>query len=75
MLVGTILQVGGIFGTFGLAWLVSRRGFVPIMSVTFAIACVTIGLIGQPGLSLATHDEELGARCIEVEPSECLCDP
>lgn len=52
VLVGTILQVGGIFGTFGLAWFVSRRGFVPIMTVTFAIACVTIGLIGQPGLSL-----------------------
>lgn len=52
VLVGTILQVGGIFGTFGLAWLVARSGFVTTMTVTFAIAVVMIGLIGQPALSL-----------------------
>ena len=53
VLVGTILQVGGTVGTFGLAWLVARRGFVPMLAATFAIACVSIFLIGQPGLSLA----------------------
>ncbi len=52
VLVGTILQVGGTIGTFGLAWLVARRGFVPMLATTFAIACASIFLIGQPGLSL-----------------------
>jgi AAHS family 4-hydroxybenzoate transporter-like MFS transporter len=53
VLVGTILQVGGTIGTFGLAWLVARRGFVPMLSVSFAVACLSIAIIGQPGLPLA----------------------
>jgi len=53
VLVGTVLQVGGTIGTFGLAWLIARRGFVPVLAVTFAIATVSIALIGQPGISLA----------------------
>ncbi len=53
MLVGTILQVGGTIGTFGLAWLIARGGFVPMLTTTFAVATVSIALIGQPGLSLA----------------------
>jgi MFS transporter, AAHS family, 4-hydroxybenzoate transporter len=52
VLVGTILQVGGTVGTFGLAWLISRKGFIPMLAASFAIACVSIALIGQPGLSL-----------------------
>ncbi len=52
VLVGTILQVGGTLGTFGLAWLVPRGGFVRVLAATFAIACVSVGLIGQPSLSL-----------------------
>ncbi|HEY6360523.1 MAG TPA: MFS transporter [Vicinamibacterales bacterium] len=52
VLVGTILQVGGTIGTFGLAWLIARRGFIPMLAATFAIACASIFLIGQPGLSL-----------------------
>jgi AAHS family 4-hydroxybenzoate transporter-like MFS transporter len=52
VLVGTILQVGGTVGTFGLAWLVAKRGFIPMLATTFAIGCVTIALIGQPGISL-----------------------
>ncbi len=52
VLVGTILQVGGTIGTFGLAWLVARRGFIPMLATTFAVACLSIFLIGQPGLSL-----------------------
>jgi AAHS family 4-hydroxybenzoate transporter-like MFS transporter len=52
VLVGTILQVGGTIGTFGLAWLVARRGFIPMLASTFVIACLSIFLIGQPGLSL-----------------------
>ena len=52
VLVGTVLQVGGTIGTFGLAWLVSRGGFVRVMTATFAVAAVSVGLIGQPALSL-----------------------
>jgi MFS transporter, AAHS family, 4-hydroxybenzoate transporter len=54
VLVGTILQVGGTVGTFGLAWMVARAGFVRIMAITFTIAAVSIAFIGQPGLPLAT---------------------
>jgi AAHS family 4-hydroxybenzoate transporter-like MFS transporter len=53
VLVGTLLQVGGTIGTFGLAWLIARRGFIPMLMVTFALAVVSISMIGQPGISLA----------------------
>ena len=52
VLVSTILQVGGTIGTFGLAWLISRSGFIPMLTATFAVATVAIAFIGQPGLSL-----------------------
>ena len=52
VLVGTILQVGGTIGTFGLAWMVARGGFVRVMSATFVIAALSIAAIGQPVLSL-----------------------
>lgn len=52
VLVSTTLQVGGTVGTFGLAWLVARFGFVRVMSTTFAIASISIAAIGQPGMSL-----------------------
>ncbi len=50
---GTILQVSGTIGTFGLAWLISKRGFLPMLILTFAVATVSIALIDRPGLSLA----------------------
>jgi len=53
VLVSTVLQVGGTIGTFGLAWLIARAGFVPMLAATFALATVSIALIGQPGISLA----------------------
>ena len=56
MLVGTVLQVGGTIGTFGLAWLIARGGFIPMLTATFAVATVSIALIGQPGISLALLD-------------------
>ena len=52
VLVGTLLQVGGTIGTFGLAWVIARRGFVPVLITSFAVAVVSIALIGQPGISL-----------------------
>jgi AAHS family 4-hydroxybenzoate transporter-like MFS transporter len=53
VLVGTLLQVGGTIGTFGLAWFISRRGFMPVLITSFAVAVLSIAMIGQPGISLA----------------------
>jgi len=53
LLAGTLLQVGGTIGTYGLAWIIARKGFVPVLVWTFAIAAVSIAFIGQPGLSFA----------------------
>jgi len=49
---GLWLQVGGTIGAFGLAWLIARGGFMPMLTATFAVATVSIALIGQPGISL-----------------------
>jgi len=53
VLAGTVLQVGGTIGTVGLAWLIGRLGFIPVLTASFGLASVTIALIGQPGLSVA----------------------
>lgn len=53
LLAGTLLQVGGTIGTYGLAWAIARRGFVPVLVFTFLIATVSVAFIGQPGLSFA----------------------
>jgi AAHS family 4-hydroxybenzoate transporter-like MFS transporter len=53
VLIGTVLQVGGTIGTFGLAWMIARWGFVPMLTLTFAVATATIAVVGQPGISLA----------------------
>jgi AAHS family 4-hydroxybenzoate transporter-like MFS transporter len=52
ILLGTLVQVGGTVGAFGLAWLILRAGFTPMLALTFAVATVSISLIGQPGLTL-----------------------
>ena len=52
LLVSTTLQVGGTLSPFLLAWLVVRRGFIPVLTVTLGIGAVAIAMIGQPGLSL-----------------------
>jgi AAHS family 4-hydroxybenzoate transporter-like MFS transporter len=52
VLIGTTLQVGGTIGTFALAWMISRWGFIPMLTATFAVAAASIALIGMPGLSL-----------------------
>jgi len=54
VLAGTVLQVGGTIGTVGLAWLIARLGFVDVLVTSFGVACLAIGTIGQPGLSLGT---------------------
>ena len=53
VLAGTVLQVGGTIGTVGLAWLIGRVGFMPVLTTSFALASVTIAAIGQPGVSIA----------------------
>ena len=50
--VATVLQAGGLIGTFGLAWVIARWGFLPTLGLTFGLATVSIALIGQPGLTL-----------------------
>jgi AAHS family 4-hydroxybenzoate transporter-like MFS transporter len=50
VLVGTVLQVGGTIGTFGLAWLIARRGFIPMLTISFAIAAASIAVIGSPAV-------------------------
>jgi len=52
VLVGTTLQLGGMFGTFALGWFIDRLGFIPVLSVSFALGCVGISFIGYPALSL-----------------------
>lgn len=51
-LIATVLQLGGLIGTFGLAWAIARQGFLPTLALTFALATVSIAFIGQPGLTL-----------------------
>ena len=48
----TVVQIGGTVGAFGLAWLITRAGFTPMLALTFVVATVSVALIGQPGLSL-----------------------
>ena len=50
VLVGTVLQVGGTIGTFGLAWLIARKGFIPMLTISFAIAAASIAVIGSPAV-------------------------
>jgi MFS transporter, AAHS family, 4-hydroxybenzoate transporter len=52
VLIGTTLQVGGTLGTFWLTWFIAKLGFVRVLTTCFTVACVSIALIGQPGISL-----------------------
>jgi AAHS family 4-hydroxybenzoate transporter-like MFS transporter len=45
---GAILQAGGTLGAFGLAWLIARKGFTSILTLSFDVASVSIALIGNP---------------------------
>jgi AAHS family 4-hydroxybenzoate transporter-like MFS transporter len=53
VLVGTMEQLAGMIGGFTLGMFVQRLGFVRVLTTCFAVGCVNIALIGQPGLSLA----------------------
>jgi AAHS family 4-hydroxybenzoate transporter-like MFS transporter len=49
----SVLQVGGVVGTLVLSSFVYRFGFTAVLTMSFAIACVSIAAIGLPYLSLA----------------------
>jgi AAHS family 4-hydroxybenzoate transporter-like MFS transporter len=49
----SVLQVGGVVGTLVLSSLVYRFGFTKVLTLSFALACLSIFAIGQPYLSLA----------------------
>ncbi len=53
VLAGAAVQVGGTVGAFGNGWFISRFGWVRALTVCFALACLSIACIGQPGLPLA----------------------
>ncbi|HET8698207.1 MAG TPA: aromatic acid/H+ symport family MFS transporter, partial [Gammaproteobacteria bacterium] len=52
VIIGATLQVGGTVGAFGLAWVIARKGFTSTLVATFALAAVSIALIGQPGIGV-----------------------
>ena len=53
VLIGTMNQVGGVVGAFVLGWFVRRSGFAPVLATCFAVAGLSIAMIGQPGLPAA----------------------
>ena len=53
VLMGATLQTAGTVGTFGLAWLIAKRGFVTVLASSFALACISLALTG-PSLSSLT---------------------
>jgi AAHS family 4-hydroxybenzoate transporter-like MFS transporter len=52
VLVGGMFWVGGIVGNLLLGWLVDRRGFGPVLSVTFFVGVIATAAIGQVAGSL-----------------------
>ena len=53
VLVGTLLQVGGVVGTVAMGPLIDRVGFYRVLVPIFAVAVVSIAVIGQPAMPLA----------------------
>jgi hypothetical protein len=37
-MIAGMMQLGGTIGTFGLAWLIAKNGFTPMLTLTFAVA-------------------------------------
>ncbi len=52
VIVGTVLQTGGVIGTLSLGWFIERHGFVRVLFVCFACAALSVGLIGTVAGSL-----------------------
>ena len=51
VMVGTTFQTGGAVGTVAIGWPIQKYGFFVVLIACFAGAAVSIGLIGQPGLT------------------------
>lgn len=47
VIVGTVLQTGGVIGTLSLGWFIERHGFARVLFACFACATIAIGLIGS----------------------------
>lgn len=50
VLMGTLLQVGGVVGTVAMGPLIDRWGFFKVLVPSFLVAVLTIAAMGQPGL-------------------------
>ncbi|WP_018431847.1 MFS transporter [Paraburkholderia atlantica] len=46
VIVGTVLQTGGVIGTLLLGWFIGRMGFVRVLFGCFAVATVAVATIG-----------------------------
>jgi MFS family permease len=46
VIVGTVLQTGGVIGTLLLGGFIARMGFVRVLFACFAVATVAVGTIG-----------------------------
>jgi AAHS family 4-hydroxybenzoate transporter-like MFS transporter len=56
VLVGTTLQVGGTLGTLAFARMIAGLRFIPVLSASFAVACITLALVGPalPAVAVLT---------------------
>ncbi len=46
VLVGTLLQTGGVLGTLMLGWFIERFGFVRVLLACFVVGAVCVGMVG-----------------------------
>ena len=52
VLIGATVQTGGVLGTLVIAGILPRVGFIPVLSLCFATACVSLFVLGEPSLAL-----------------------
>ncbi|AXE99422.1 MFS transporter [Paraburkholderia hospita] len=53
VIVGTVLQTGGVVGTMLLGWFIERFGFVRVLFACFALGALSVGAIGAVSHALA----------------------
>jgi AAHS family 4-hydroxybenzoate transporter-like MFS transporter len=53
VLLGTMLQVGGVVGTIAMGPVIDRIGFRRVLAPVFFAAAIAIALIGRPGIPVA----------------------
>jgi len=52
ILMGTLLQFGGLVGAVALGRLIDRMGFFRVLSIVYAIAMLGVGYLGTPEISI-----------------------